>query len=313
MTQEFFHLCLLIIIYTSSNHQYVLGSNNDNTGENQIINNNMNFLICVAIFISTLLSFLMIYYYHKYYNYSSLSSSVTLLKEKSLSIFEPIKPVRILCIHRKQAQFILDELINETKRTTTFTIVTNVRPEHVDYMFICVELIQETQTVIALIEYSRITDQNSIYFLILRQFFTILFQPTKTIQTWGNIIKYMRPYVGYGLFSLNEIAHSHTHNIQKEFKLWYNRTFRHNIQCQRYLKYDDMDGSLCSCAHRPYKTSSDQWSITRALAYTFEEQFSYHLHGVHRCSAITKLAYVIDQKWTVEQVNNYKENCHNHQ
>jgi hypothetical protein len=123
----------------------------------------------------------------------------------------------------------------------------------------------------------------------------------------------LEPYCKYRLFPSYEIKRSQYINIQKEFKLWYNCTFRHHAQCQQYLKYDEIDSSLCSCSHRPYKCSSNQWAISKALAYTFDEQLNCHLHDIHRYLAVTKLAHVIRQEWTSQQLKNYKKKTYMNQ
>ncbi len=79
------------------------------------------------------------------------------------------------------------------------------------------------------------------------------------IQTWSNLIQQMQLFIAYGLFSQNEVLQSHSIDIQKQFKLWYNSTFRQK------LKYDKIDSALCSCAHRPYKSSYYKWSLAEAI------------------------------------------------
>ena len=313
MVQQFFYLSFIIlVIYWSSIILGVLGYTND-PSKDRTTNTHMNSLVFISIFINILLSCLMIYYH----------SSIDLSKQENHSIetnlirdindlpnFKEIKPYNILLIHRRQAQFIFDQLINEVKRTKIFTIVPKNKSFHPNYMFIHIELIQDTQTIIALIEYFDVTDEHSTYSFTLRRFFATVFQPSNTIQIWGNITQELRPYIRYGLFSIYEVTSSQSINIQKEFKLWYNRTFPHHTQCRRDLKYDHMDDLLCSCSHRPYKFSSNEWSIKKAIAYTFDELFNVHHHGIHQCLAITKLARIISENWTIQQLKDYKQNHH---
>ena len=287
----------------------VLGYHNDPIG-NHNTNNTLNTLVLILMSISILVSGLMVYYYNKYY---TQSSKLALPNVNELSNFKVIKPYVTLHIHRTQAQFILDELINEAKRTKIFTIVPKTKSAHLNYMLIYVELVQDTQTIIALIECCPVTDEHLYYFYILRRFFRILFESSKTIHTWGNVIEQLRPYTTYGLFSLKEVVQRQSVNMQKEFKVWYNHTFRHHTQCQRYLKYDHMDGPSCSCSHRPYKSSSDQWSTKRAMAYTFDEQLNNYFSRIHQCLAITKLTYVVNEKWNIRQLKDYKQQHHNNE
>ena len=85
-------------------------------------------------------------------------------------------------------------------------------------------------------------------------------------------------------------------NIQTQFKFWYNKTFPHEHKCPHYLKYESFDGSSCTYAHRPYKSAANQWSLSKAIAYTFDEQFDDVLEDIHRCTAVTKLAHVVTEK-----------------
>ena len=94
-------------------------------------------------------------------------------------------------------------------------------------------------------------------------------------------------------------------DVQKQFKPWYNQVFPLQQQCQQRLDYDYTDGPLCSCSYRPCKSSIDRWTLTSAIAYTFHEFLHESCVDVTRCLAITKLALVIDEKWTREQVNDY--------
>ncbi|CAF1478422.1 unnamed protein product [Adineta steineri] len=268
----------------------------------QIENYNINLLLLfMSILIIILITYLITIYYHEKQSARNIYN---------LSDIKTIKPYHVLYIHQKQAYFIIDQLMYEAKRTKVFTIVAKNSSFHRSYMLLHVELIQDTQTIIAIIEYSNLLDRSTVYFYMLQTFFATMFESSKTIQSWGNIIQELKPYVQYGLFSITGITQCDMSDIQHEFKLWYNQTFRHHQQCQEYLKYDDMDGSTCSCSYRPYKSSSNQWSLERAIRYTFDEQFNTHLFDMNRCLAITKLAQVIYKKWNIKQLKDYKKKYH---
>jgi len=224
-----------------------------------------------------------------------------------LSSLKPIKPFALYFIHRTQVQFILDDFLIQTEKTKLFTLISKRIPHRSKCLFLHIELVQDLHTIIALIEYHPEKDRNSDYFWIIRNFFAIIFDPSKTIQTWGNLFYEMKDYTLDGLFRCSDIAQAQSVDIQKQFKLWYNSIFRHNVQCHHYLKYDEIDGSLCSCAHRPYKSSSCQWSISKAMAYTFDERFDSYPYQIHHCLAITKLAHVINEKWTFEDLKAFKK------
>ena len=319
--KQFFYLSLLWMIYLFSISTYhVLGhneqpenhnKNNDLTLEQWI--NTASFAL-LSMLIGIVLTFLMIYFYHERHNQvlvekENETNQTNIIRDiNQLPNFKAIKPYTVLFIHRTQSHFVLDELIVEARKTKIFTIVPQISLSCFNYMFIHIELVQDSQTILALIEYFSETDRPSIYYNTLRRLFTIIFDTPNTIQTWGNIIHYLKSYQQYGLFSLTDVIHAQSNDIQQQFKTWYNQTFGHHIQCHQYLKYDEIDSSLCSCAHRPYRSSSNQWSISKAITYTFDEQFNNHIHGTHQSLAITKLAHVVNGKWTIQQLKDYKQN-----
>ena len=90
-----------------------------------------------------------------------------------------------------------------------------------------------------------------------------------------------------------------------KFKLWYNQTFTHRRECHEYLDNDDVDDAFCSCSHRPYKFTSSQWSLSKAIKYTFGQYLYNHMYGINKCLAITKLALVIGEKWSRQQIEDY--------
>ncbi|CAF4438059.1 unnamed protein product, partial [Rotaria magnacalcarata] len=79
-------------------------------------------------------------------------------------------------------------------------------------------------------------------------FFIFLFSPSKTIYTWGNIIPNLKSIKKYDLFDNDALSQANFIDIQQKFTPWYNNLFGHELTCQQYLKYDEIDGHLCSCA-----------------------------------------------------------------
>jgi hypothetical protein len=270
------------------------------------------------VFLNILLLILItIYYYQKHR--INLWAIGFKLKHQSISkdlqtnanylwSFRPIQEPHnnILYIHQNQTRFILEDAIRQAKQSQRFTIVSKTGLLPIDSMFLHIEMIQETRTLVAFVEYSHEIERFTPYYYILRRFFMNIFHESKTIQIWGNIRQQMRSYTQYGLFSFNETLQKQCMDVQKEFKLWYNRTFRHHVECQHYLKYDNRDGLSCICAHRPYKSTSNQWSIERAIKYTFDEQLDTYQHNTHQCMAISKLAHIVYKQWTLEQLDSYK-------
>ena len=318
------HLVIIICFLSSI---YLILASYDQSEANPIKNNDnyccyFSFSPIWLIILSPLVA---IYYYYYYYHYIVQQQSTEKLpivtnptaitnmirNISDLPRFQPIKPYEVCFINRTQPQCILDEIIYLSEKTKQFTIVPHLNSVSHDYIKIQIEFIQDYQTIITFIEYCRDTDRHSIYCNKLQRLFSNIFNPSKTIYTWGNIMELLRPYVIAGLFTRGNIFEAQNNNIQEQFKLWYNGQYPHTLPCHQYLKYDQQDNLLCSCAHRPYKTPSNQWSLPKAIAYTFDEQLTYYFFGVHQCLAISKLAHVINNRWTAQQLNQYNKNKRN--
>ncbi|CAF4191718.1 unnamed protein product [Rotaria sp. Silwood2] len=109
------------------------------------------------------------------------------------------------------------------------------------------------------------------------------------IQTWSKSNKdllYNQVYCG---FPTCDTAKVNFVNIQESFKTWYNTTFGHDENCGQILDFNDIDGPLCMCSHRPLKCSHDKWSLSDAIAYTFHEKLDTENRDFPECLAITKL------------------------
>ena len=222
-----------------------------------------------------------------------------------------IKPYVVYFIHRNASPSMLHEIITEAKQTERFTFVPKYKSIEHDTMSMRIELIQQTVTVLVSIDYSHEKDKRTLLYDTLCQFFSIIFHSSNLVQPWdGNLMHKLKPFLSHGIFTINQIKLCRSSDIQQEFKRWYNQTFIHQICCQHYLQYDDIDGPFCSCTYRPYKYVSAQWSLLKAVAYTFNEYLYDHTFDITKCLAITKLADVIEQQWTIQQVQEYKMKYH---
>ncbi len=280
---------------------------------------NQNTLSLISILLGILSISLMVYY-----NYQQQHRvSIELLNEENLSNKTKVirnipelpslittKPYVVFFIHRFTSTTTLNQLIMEAQQTKRFTIVPKLDTLYNDTVVIHIELIQQMQTTIILLDYFNENDMETPFFDTLCHLFSIIFNSSNEIQTWGNLIDKLKPFIPYKIYTINQMKQCQSTDIQKEFKRWYNKTFIHHIQCQQYLKYDNMDGQFCSCSHRPYKSISDNWSLLKAIAYTFDEYLYNNTFDITKCLAITKLADVIQQEWTIEQVEDYKKKYH---
>ncbi|CAF2034323.1 unnamed protein product [Rotaria magnacalcarata] len=178
---------------------------------------------------------------------------------KGLSNFIPLTPYRYVYIDETTSPIIAEDLIIQAKRTKKFTIVL-----HGDILskelFIEIELIQKSQSIITRIQIFK----NS----------APVYDRIKTIT------------FNYDFFIYDKLQTVRLIDIRQDFKLWYNATFSHSTNCGQIIDFIDIDGPLCSCSHRPYKSSTDIWSLWKAIAYTFDENLYKTNNNIHECLTI---------------------------
>ena len=230
------------------------------------------------------------------------------LKERlnNLPQFTPLLPVTLCIMQSTKNQTILDTLMEHVTHTTLFTMSTPVDLPDINGISFNFGFIEESRIMIFTIDYCHNTDKNTPFSWTLEYFFMHLLQPSVKIFTWGNHLPQLKSLERFGLFTLDDINRNNFIDIQKTFTPWYNNLFGHAITCKQYLKYDEIDGPFCSCPHRPCKYSSMQWSLQRAIMYTFNERFSDRPHGVAQCLAIAKLNHAIEKVETLQELKQLK-------
>ncbi|CAM4838210.1 unnamed protein product [Rotaria magnacalcarata] len=262
----------------------------------------------IAFFLSTLIN------YYQLKKFKSIIESLTeqsmnnsiknteVTKNKTietLSNFMPFKPYQSFYINQATSPITLDELIIEAERTYKFTIYP-YDDMLLDMHYLQIELVQQSSSIIITIEFF---SGYNVLFPQIEELFSIVFHASKMIQIWGELNTYRTEYLFYHNHNEDDTIKSHIVNIQPAFKTWYNSTFVHNANCGQLLDFNDIDGPLCSCSHRPYKCRNDQWSLEDASAYTYHEILDNNkIHDPHRCLAITKLSIVIHEKWDRHKV-----------
>ncbi|UJR18787.1 hypothetical protein I4U23_005693 [Adineta vaga] len=280
--------------------------------------------ICLALFIKVLgCSFLLVLFIHGYdwsniylqrQNYFSIMESFMdkwfskkqQRKLNDLPKYMPLQPYR--CIHIDELTTLsnINELIRTAASTTKFTLFySNVYLEENDYIHL--ELIQNSFSLMVSIR--RSLEYPPDVLEQIQQLFNIIMDSSNRVYIWGNINNMVSILEKYEFF-YRDMSHPINYiNIQKQFKQWYNNTFIHHHYCQQQLKFNTIDGPLCSCSYRPLKSINEEWEINQAIGYTFGE-YLYHdtidnIISKHIFSAISTLAIVIEQQWTREQVQNY--------
>ncbi|CAM4957879.1 unnamed protein product [Rotaria socialis] len=220
---------------------------------------------------------------------------------KGLSNFMLFTPYKYVYIDQTTSPIIAEDLIIQAKRTKKFTIVVHGDILSKD-LFIEIELIQKFQSIITRIQIFK--NSTTVYDRI-KQLLSTIIDVSNTIQIWGDINKNLFHYKDYVFFIYEKLQAVRLIDIRQDFKLWYNATFSHSTTGGQIIDFIDIDGPLCSCSHRPYKSSTDTWSLWKAAAYTFDENRYKTNSNIHECLAITKISKVIEEKWTRKQTLNY--------
>jgi hypothetical protein len=230
-----------------------------------------------------------------------------------LPCFKSIRPFLLYSICPTTAKRIMTDLMDTANQTRQFSIIPQLSTLMPHSLSMQIALCQPSCTLLAVIESFDPTTMEFEFLQFLQQLFSIIFRSSNTIQTWGDLRTQLTPFIQVGLLSNEQVAYPRFNNVRNRFKTWYNQTFPHHQQCHQRLDYDSIDGPLCSCSHRPCKSSTSRWSLFKAIAYTFDEYMYNHTFNINPCLAITKLALVIEQKWTCEQVKKHiKQNQDDH-
>ncbi|CAF1086712.1 unnamed protein product [Rotaria sordida] len=229
------------------------------------------------------------------------------IPQKTLSEFVPLPPYRVIVIQQQTSPVIVNELIIEARKTNRFTIHPYDYKSSGDHYLEIEFLQQSSSSIIISIE---IFHQQNLLFERIDDLLSIILHPSNMIYTWEDFDKNLIDYQSYQVFLNGDINRCHFVNVQNCFKTWYNTTFGHNQNCNQLLDFNDIDGPLCSCSHRPVKCPTEQWSLTNAIAYTFHQNFSNGSTSSKTCPAITKLFNIIQNNWTRQQIEYFRKQCH---
>ncbi|CAF3900056.1 unnamed protein product [Rotaria sp. Silwood1] len=108
-------------------------------------------------------------------------------------------------------------------------------------------------------------------FQLIKQFFTTLFSPGKTIYIWGEIDE-LNDFTTTGLFTLDQITLSNNNNFQDEFKDYWTKKHPHEARLQR-----STNELPCQCESCLGINPTDAWSLQNAVAYALNQCFDIGL------------------------------------
>ncbi|CAF1549527.1 unnamed protein product [Adineta ricciae] len=227
-------------------------------------------------------------------------------KINDLPKYMPLQPYRSIHIDELAVPSSIVELFRTAAPTTKFTLFVPI-----DYLeendYIQLEMIQHSFSLMVFIRRSNAYPPDVLEHI--QQLFNLVMDSSNCIHIWGNMNNIISTLENLEFFFHDMFHPVHYINIQKQFKQWYNSTFIHGYYCEQNLKFNTIDGPLCSCSYRPLKTLNEEWTIDQAIAYTFTEYLNIdiadNISSNQICSAISTLSIVLDQQWTREQVQSY--------
>lgn len=217
---------------------------------------------------------------------------------KNLNEFKPLKTYKTYEINSTTSIVTLDALISEARDTKRYSFV-SYSDESIDKKYYIIEFIQMSSSIIVNIEQF---PDDTVRREKIDELWSIIFCSSNIIQTWGDVFRNpMDFYIFDDVFTRQSHKQS-VINIQDTFKEWYNKTFHHDDNCGQIIDFIDIDGPLCSCSHRPYKSSNDKWSLSMAVMHTFYENLPSTNDHILECLAITKLAMIVGEDWNRQRI-----------
>ncbi|CAF4548251.1 unnamed protein product [Rotaria sp. Silwood2] len=216
--------------------------------------------------------------------------------------FHSINPV---FIHHLTPNSTLESIINHIQDVNIYVIDTESEPptpfrsEPLPATLQIQAIHNQDQTTILLIEVQFLPHPSTYTFSLIQRLCYNIFSPQHHIVSWGEISQELLPFQQFTLFDLSQIRHPL--NLQRYFTNEWNRTHPHISSCKTqqrqsypdphpqldlicHIDSDDLDEDLfpdkvhevnirCTCPDtiHPYKNDNEQWSLQKAIQYTFNE------------------------------------------
>ncbi|CAF1279156.1 unnamed protein product [Rotaria sordida] len=133
-----------------------------------------------------------------------------------LPIFNPLNDYHIYHINQSTSSILLHNLIEQSRKTTRFTIDTEDdyytrRPALIQIEFI------QCQSIVLLIEVHHLPQATSVIFWLIRSLVKIILNLSNCIYSWGNGENELNKFISCGLFSSKQLKQINNIDIQKLF------------------------------------------------------------------------------------------------
>jgi hypothetical protein len=243
-----------------------------------------------------------------------------LIEFNALPEFKPLKPYKIHFINRMTPLLIIFSLLEQVKRTVKYTIDSEGDWRPIKPAIIQVEFVNnhEKESTVLLFEMVHLPEASTRLFRFIKKLFVAILNPSHKILMWSDVKKELLDFLDYNLLSIDQINSINATDMQGAFKEWYNGTFPHHQDCNGFSVAFN-DHQYCTCGEfLDKKFQRSRWSIglDRRLApfykpgqqqRHFKQEYREKLvkYAVHDCLSVTKLAMVIENRWSQQQLNDY--------
>lgn len=196
------------------------------------------------------------------------------------SKFTPLTRTSTYLLNRHSSMERWYYFIDLAQQTERFTIGTQGDFRSQRPALIQVEMIHHVLTTVILIEMCHLPiDRSSISCHLIRKLFERIFDPDKSIFSWGDGREDLRSFLCFDFFTAQMLENAYFTDIQAEFKRWYRRQF----------SFDPM--------------KNNKWGLQRAIATIFDEfldksqtlnQWSRPLHVDHNLKIDKMIEYAVN-------------------
>lgn len=190
---------------------------------------------------------------------------------ENLPAFQSRHSYDILHIRRSTTQAVLNEMIAQVRCTRQFAIATKPSLSPHDTMFMYLELIQTTRSLVIVIDYDHARDVDTTFASIIRQIFSFVFQTPNSVHTWTHLRRQLRYFLPFELSNKDQLVQVCAMDVQSQFEQWYHRS---------KSSTDD-------------RKNSNRWTLSDAIALCFNEYLDPYLFDINHCLAISKLSKFI--------------------
>ncbi|CAF1221082.1 unnamed protein product [Rotaria magnacalcarata] len=222
-----------------------------------------------------------------------------------LYAFQPLKIPMIYVLNRFTSCSDMVSCMHQIEKAVTFSMYAqrDRQTNQVNYIAIEVQKVEQQNCSVLIIDFLNMPDPTTSSFAIIKFLLLSIFKDENKCFLWNDSQRHdLYALVDHQYLPRIILESIQIIQLESLFKKWYNKTYSHQRNCS-VLNYYSME---------------DEWTVLKALAYTFHEviytsdeklvKISKSIQVlVHCCLSITKLSLVITLDWTQEQLSQFEK------